>query len=443
LKAAFGDRVQFLAVYVREAHPTDGWRMTSNDRAGVVFAQPKTLTERIGVADKCCQALGITMPLLVDSIDDRIGHAYSGMPDRLYIVDQQGRVAYKGGRGPFGFKPGEMAQSLAMLLLDEAGEKTDAEKQATQGARFPILDDDAAWERLPAVEATSSRSLPLWARSVAASLPQTAAVMLEQDYAYRTSEAFDPKLRARMRWVAANANRCAYSQAYAEADLRRLGADESEIRALHEETTDSPKERAALAFARKMTLAAYSVSDEEVEQLIEHFGEKTYVAMVLQMAFANFQDRLLLALNVPVEPEGPLAPLDVRFVPRKLTEIEAAARSGDVEPAPDEIDSLVEDVEWKSLTFDQLQLRLDQQRARNGRVRVPEWSEVHPQLPPEIFPPDKPSRVQWSLCVLGYQPQLGVPWLKGLRTFGREANQDRVFEESLFWVVTKSLDCFY
>jgi hypothetical protein len=41
------------------------------------------------------------------------------MPDRLYIIDAAGRVAYKGGRGPFGFKPGEMEQALLMLQLDE------------------------------------------------------------------------------------------------------------------------------------------------------------------------------------------------------------------------------------------------------------------------------------------------------------------------------------
>ena len=125
MKKTYEDRVEFLTVYVREAHPTDGWRMDSNDRAGVVFAQPQNLTERIGVADKCCQTLKMTMPLLVDELDDRVGHLYSGMPDRLYIIDRQGRVAYKGGRGPFGFKPGEMAQSLTMLLLDEADKKTE------------------------------------------------------------------------------------------------------------------------------------------------------------------------------------------------------------------------------------------------------------------------------------------------------------------------------
>ncbi|MBW3541482.1 MAG: hypothetical protein KY476_14540 [Planctomycetes bacterium] len=117
----YGKDVAFLAVYVREAHPTDGWRMTSNDRAGVAVAQPLTIKERTDVAAQCCTALKMTMPLVVDELDDRVGHAYSGMPDRLYIVDRDGKVAYKGGRGPFEFKPGEMEQALLLLLLEQEG----------------------------------------------------------------------------------------------------------------------------------------------------------------------------------------------------------------------------------------------------------------------------------------------------------------------------------
>jgi hypothetical protein len=72
----------------------------------------------VAVAGQCSKKLEISMPLLVDDIDDRVGRAYSGMPDRLYVIDREGRVAFKSGRGPFGFKPGEMEQALIMLLLD-------------------------------------------------------------------------------------------------------------------------------------------------------------------------------------------------------------------------------------------------------------------------------------------------------------------------------------
>ncbi len=124
MQRRYKDRVEFLAIYVREAHPVEGWRMPSNDKVGITIKQPRNQGERTDVAQQCCTALQMTMPLLVDAIDDRVGHAYSGMPDRLYIIDRNGRVAYKSGRGPFGFKPGEMEQALLMLFLDQEAAAT-------------------------------------------------------------------------------------------------------------------------------------------------------------------------------------------------------------------------------------------------------------------------------------------------------------------------------
>lgn len=110
-----------MAVYVREAHPTDAAASANNASSGIVVRQPLTLAERTEVATKCHAKLDVTIPLVVDTIDDRVGHAYSGMPDRLYLIDKSGKVAYQSGRGPFGFKPGELEQSLIGLLLDQKG----------------------------------------------------------------------------------------------------------------------------------------------------------------------------------------------------------------------------------------------------------------------------------------------------------------------------------
>jgi Iodothyronine deiodinase len=107
-------------VYVREAHPIDGWRMESNDRVGVSVAQPRSNFQRVEVATQCHDLLEMSMPVLVDGVDDRVGSAYSGMPDRLYIIDREGKVAFKGGRGPFWFNPAEMEQALVMMLLQDA-----------------------------------------------------------------------------------------------------------------------------------------------------------------------------------------------------------------------------------------------------------------------------------------------------------------------------------
>jgi alkyl hydroperoxide reductase subunit AhpC len=112
------ENADFLMVYVREAHPTNGWAMKSNEKAGVAVAQPTTLDERRAVAEQCAAKLNPTMPLLVDDVNDAVGNAYSGMPARLYVIDTEGKVAYKSGRGPFGFKPEEMEQSLLMLTFE-------------------------------------------------------------------------------------------------------------------------------------------------------------------------------------------------------------------------------------------------------------------------------------------------------------------------------------
>lgn len=120
----YGDRAEFVAIYVREAHPGDGaWPGPFKSEAGDAINQPTEIDQRLEVACECSKTLQISMPLLVDTIDDRVGRAYSGMPDRLYVIDRDGKVVYKGGRGPFGFKPAEMEQSLVMLLLDSMSEQ--------------------------------------------------------------------------------------------------------------------------------------------------------------------------------------------------------------------------------------------------------------------------------------------------------------------------------
>jgi hypothetical protein len=121
----YRDRAHFLMIYVREAHPTDGWHMGSNDRVQITLAQPTDDAQRFAVARTCQRLLDFEMPFLVDSIDDHVGATYSGMPSRLYVLDEEGRVAYKSGRGPFGFKPSEMEQSLLLLLAAMEGSRDD------------------------------------------------------------------------------------------------------------------------------------------------------------------------------------------------------------------------------------------------------------------------------------------------------------------------------
>jgi hypothetical protein len=106
--------VQFLVIYIREAHPTDGWQMPVPGQRK--FADPKTIEERRAVAGQCESAVLHGIPTLVDEMDDAVMTAYAAWPDRLYLVGLDGQVVYAGGRGPFGFKPAELKRAMDQYL---------------------------------------------------------------------------------------------------------------------------------------------------------------------------------------------------------------------------------------------------------------------------------------------------------------------------------------
>jgi alkylhydroperoxidase family enzyme len=302
------------------------------------------------------------------------------------------------------------------------------------------LSDEETWQRLPEPAKGGGQRLPVWARMLAAELPRSTAALLQLDLAQRTRSPVEPRLRAAMRWVAAHANRCDYAEAYAAADARRAWLDEARLDALDLEGYPgwSDAERAALTFARKMSVDSDSVTDEEFARLVKGFGERQAASMVLLLAYANFQDRVLLCLGARVEPGGPLPPVDVAFDPAvfvsKTTPPPPLARSP--LPKPTGKDLVEDDPEWASVTYERLQDRLEAQRRKPTRLRIPSWDEVSRNLPEGMF--KKPSDIVWYRIVFGYAPELAVPYEHFMRTAGAEAapKYDRVFGSSLFWVTT-------
>jgi type I thyroxine 5'-deiodinase len=116
------DQVAFLVVYISEAHPSDVWQMESNIRDKVVFASPKNAEERAYVAGACVRKLGIKIPAVLDEFGDTTEKAYTGWPDRMYVIDRNGKVAYKSRPGPFGFKTDELSAAIAQVLSKRMAE---------------------------------------------------------------------------------------------------------------------------------------------------------------------------------------------------------------------------------------------------------------------------------------------------------------------------------
>jgi hypothetical protein len=112
LAEQYKGKVDFYAVYILEAHPTDVWEMQSNVRDKVLFRSPRDEEERASVANTCVRKLGIKFPAVVDSFDNHVETAYTGWPDRMYLIATDNRVLYKSKPGPFGFHPQDLASVL-------------------------------------------------------------------------------------------------------------------------------------------------------------------------------------------------------------------------------------------------------------------------------------------------------------------------------------------
>lgn len=112
----YGDRVQFLVVYIKEAHALDS-RAPMGGGDNPIVEDPVTLLERQQVAQTCMTKLELEpIPALLDDLDDTVSDTYEAWPDRLFLVGKDGRMAFKGGPGPFGFDPEALAKAIEKEL---------------------------------------------------------------------------------------------------------------------------------------------------------------------------------------------------------------------------------------------------------------------------------------------------------------------------------------
>lgn len=112
----YKDQVPFLLVYVREAHPVDGIIAARNEREGITLSSAQSMDQKEEHADICIVKLDMKFPTLVDGMDNRIELAYGGWPDRLYLIGQDGRVAYKSAPGPSGFIPSQLESAIKTAI---------------------------------------------------------------------------------------------------------------------------------------------------------------------------------------------------------------------------------------------------------------------------------------------------------------------------------------
>jgi hypothetical protein len=115
----YKDRAEFLTIYISEAHPNDEWQMDSNRTEQFVYDQPKNFEARRELAKVLVDRLQYRIPVAIDSIDNRAEALFGAWPERIYVLEPGGRIAFKGEMGPFGFYPEEGEKALAAVLAKQ------------------------------------------------------------------------------------------------------------------------------------------------------------------------------------------------------------------------------------------------------------------------------------------------------------------------------------
>lgn len=64
------------------------------------------------MAEACIQSLRMTAPVYLDGMDDAVEQAFGAWPERLFVIDTEGRIVYQGGKGPYGFNTDELGAFL-------------------------------------------------------------------------------------------------------------------------------------------------------------------------------------------------------------------------------------------------------------------------------------------------------------------------------------------
>ena len=141
LNKELGEQVQVFIIYTREAHALDSGR--TNFRSTV--EQPITIEERRTVAQDFLTSMELEVPALLDDMDDTASKAYASLPDRLYLIGKDGKIAYAGARGPRGFQVDVLQKAMETEVQIMAME---AEFEKAKGAKVEVKDAKTEFNKI-------------------------------------------------------------------------------------------------------------------------------------------------------------------------------------------------------------------------------------------------------------------------------------------------------
>ena len=112
--ASYNDHIQFLIVYIREAHPN---LLKDGNKTGII-GRPRNIDERVILATECVAKYKFTIPMVIDGIDSKVNREYKAAPVRVTVTDIDGKVAFYAGRGPWDFRIPPVERTLKRLIAN-------------------------------------------------------------------------------------------------------------------------------------------------------------------------------------------------------------------------------------------------------------------------------------------------------------------------------------
>ncbi len=109
--------MHFVIIYTKEAHAIDTGRPNSYtyDEEGNAIYEPQTYKERLELALKTVAVEGITVPVLVDEMDNPLWCTYGPAPNNAYLIGIDGKIFAKQGW----YNPEKMELAIADYLAKD------------------------------------------------------------------------------------------------------------------------------------------------------------------------------------------------------------------------------------------------------------------------------------------------------------------------------------
>src|SRR5207248_9087407 len=115
----------------------------------------------------------------------------------------------------------------------------------------------------------------------------------------------DGTFKTELFWIVSRANNCQYCLGHQEMKLAVAGLKEEEIAALDGDWSEfTPAQRAAFAFARKITVEPHRFSDADVNELRKHYTDLQILEMILSTAGNNAINRWKEGAGIPQSAGG-------------------------------------------------------------------------------------------------------------------------------------------